>query len=85
MQPMIEGERQIDAPQVPVVVLLERLKDDPARHAVRDTGLDHDLGPGMDDRAPDGAAQRAVSVGIPAIGIVAAEPPPSGCQQGANI
>jgi len=85
MQPMIEGERQIDAPQVPAIVLPERFEDNAARHAVRNAGLDHDLGLGMDDRAPHRAAKRAVGVGVPAVRIVTTEPPPSRSQQGANI
>jgi hypothetical protein len=85
MQAMIEGERQVNTPQVAAIVPLERLKDDPARHAVRDAGLDHDLGAGMDNGAPDSAAQRAVGVGIPAVSIVAAEAPPFRRQQGTDI
>jgi hypothetical protein len=85
MQPMIEGERQINAPQMPAIVLPERLENNAACHAVRNAGFDYDLGPGMDDRAPHRAAERSVAVGVPAVGIVTAEPPPSGCQQGANI
>jgi hypothetical protein len=84
MQPMIEGERQVDTPQVPEVILPERLEDDPARNAMRDTGLDHDLGPGMYDRAPDSPAQRAVGVGVPAVAVMA-KPPASGSQQGTNV
>jgi hypothetical protein len=43
---------------------------------VRNAGLDHDLGPGVQRYAPDSTAQRTVSVGIPAIGVVAEAPSP---------
>jgi hypothetical protein len=39
------------------VVLAERLEHDPARGAVRDVGLDHDLGPSVQRHAPRGTAQ----------------------------
>ena len=43
----IEGKREIDAPQVAEVVLRQGLEHDPAGNAVRDAGLDHDLGHGV--------------------------------------
>jgi hypothetical protein len=83
VQMVIEGIGQIDAPQVAVVVLIHRLEHDPARHAVRDPGLDDGIGPGMQDRAPRGAAQRAVGVAEHAVR-VAAEAEPLCGQQGSD-
>jgi hypothetical protein len=56
------------------VILPQRLEHDPARHAMRDAGLDHDLGPGMQHHALQGTAQRTVAVGVPAVGIAAETP-----------
>src|SRR5271165_72272 len=84
MQSMIERKRQVDAPQVAEVVLPQRLEHDPARDAVRDAGLDHDLRPGMQHYAPCGTAQRTVAVGVPGIG-VAAEAPSPGLQRRTDV
>ena len=84
MQAFIERKRQVDAPEVSQAVLIQGLKHNAARDAVRDASLDHDRGPGMHGHAPDGTAERAVSVGIPAIA-VPAEAPALGLKNGPDV
>src|SRR5260370_42689196 len=64
-----------------VLVMAQRLKDDPAGDAARDAGLDHDLRPGMHHRAPHSAAQRTIGVAVVAIGVAAVTKPFTGQQR----
>jgi hypothetical protein len=84
MQSMIEGERQVDTPQVADIVLLQRFQHDPAGHTVCDAGLYYDLGLGMQRYAPCRTAQRTVTIGVPTV-CVAPEAPPLGLQQRADV
>jgi hypothetical protein len=84
VQAPVERMRQINAPQVAVLVLTQRLQDDPARNTARDAGLDRDLRPGMRYHAPCSAAQRTVGVAVIAIG-VAAVTKPFTSEQGVDV
>src|SRR5690349_21858843 len=76
VQAMIEGKRQVDAPQVAEVVPAQCLEHDPARHAVRDSRLDRYLGPVVQRHAPQGAAQRTVGIRVPGVGLTPEAPSP---------
>lgn len=67
-----------------MAIAAQRLQDDPARDAVRDPGLDHHFGPGMQDRAPYRAAQGAVRVAVTAVR-TAAKAEPRSRQHGTDV